>query len=95
MSYDRHNSCLCKTNRALQLSSLIYFGMEPRKYNCGPICFPKTDPEKNRSGGSSRASSNSGSQSPLNWSSMVENIFREEIGKMTECFPKETCHGMN
>ena len=74
---------------------ILAFGMEPRRYNWGPIGFPKTDPEKKRSGGSSRASSNSGSQSPLNWSHMVEKIFREEIGKMTECFPKGACHGMN
>ena len=77
-------------------NSMLTFGMEPRRYNLGTIGLPNPDQLlEGRSGGSSRASSNSGSQSPLNWSHMVENILREEIGKMTECLSKGASNGMN
>ena len=77
-------------------NSLLAFGMEPRRYNLGTTGFPETDQLLDgRSGGSSRTSSCSGSQTRLNWGSMVENIFKEEIGKMAESFHRGTCFGTN
>jgi hypothetical protein len=77
-------------------NSMLAFGMEPIRYNWSSIGLPKTDQlPVGRSGGSSRTSSCSGSQSRLNLGSMVENIFKEEIGKMAESFHRETCFGTN
>ena len=77
-------------------NSMLAFGMEPRRYNWGSIGFPNPDQLlEGRSGGSSRTSSCRGSQSRLNLGSMVENIFKEEIGKMAESFHRGTYFGTN
>ena len=64
-------------------NSFLVFGMEPKKYNWSSMGFGKTDQlRENTSGGSSRSSSNCGSKTKLDWGTMVDNIFKEEICKM-------------
>ena len=65
-------------------SSGIGFGMEPKRYNWGLNCISKTESSMMvASGGSSRSSSYYGSTTSINLGEMVENVFKEEIGKMS------------
>jgi hypothetical protein len=52
--------------------------MKPKKYNWNNYGNLWTDTS---SGGSSRASSEDGSNSQLDWSGTVEEVFREDKGK--------------
>ena len=65
-------------------SSLLSFGMVSKKYNYS--LTPGSKPDENKmdisSGGSSRNSSTTGSWSRLDWSGVVEGVFKEEIGRM-------------
>ena len=65
-------------------SSAIGFGMEPKRYNWGLNCISKTESSMQvASGGSSRSSGYYGSKTSINLGEMVENVFKEEIGKMS------------
>ena len=65
-------------------SSLLAFGMVAKKYNYIPTPGSRSDENKMdiASGCSSKNSSTTGSWSRLEWSGVVEGVFREEIGKM-------------
>ena len=69
-------------------SSLIGFSMEPKKYNWAWKGDQRMDVA---SGGSSRSSSGFGSRSHINLGNMVENVFMEEIGKMSETLQRGSC----
>ena len=73
--------------------SLLTFGMEPKTYNLGTNGFAETDISlmKTRSQGSARSSSCFGSKRRLDWGSMVDTIFKEEIEKMAESFQRGNC----
>ena len=66
-------------------TSMLAFGMVANKYKHGSTFGSEEKKmEWASSGGSSRNSSNKGSWSQLEWGARVENVFKEEIGKMTE-----------
>ena len=69
-------------------NSLIGFGMEPKKFNRAWKGDQRMDVA---SGGSSRSSSGFGSRSHINLGNMVENVFMEEIGKMSETLQRGSC----
>ena len=73
--------------------SNLTFGMEPKKYSLGTNGFAETDISlmKARSRGSDRSSSCFGYKRRLDWGSMVDKIFKEEIEKMTESFQRGNC----
>ena len=73
-------------------SSVIGFGMEPKRYNWGLNSLSKTEQAMEvTSGGSSRSSGCYGSRTSINLGEMVENIFKEEIGKMAENLQRRSC----
>ena len=78
-------------------NSLLTFGMEPKNYRWDSNTFLKSDEAKMEvsSGGSSRNSSNHGSNNRLDWGGMVESVFKEEIGNMAEGLQRGTGFGRN
>ena len=74
-------------------ASLLTFGMEPKTYDLGSNGFAETDISlmKTRSQGSDRSYSCFGSKRRLDWGSMVDTIFKEDIEKITESFQRENC----
>ena len=68
-------------------NSVLSLGMEPRKYQWG--FNAKNVPSlMNISSGSSGNSSSRGSNESMEWTGLVERVFREEIGKMAEGMKK-------
>jgi hypothetical protein len=59
--------------------------MEPKQYNWSSVGFGKTDQLRDdTSAGSSRSSSKCGSKTKLDLGKFVDNIFKEDICKMSE-----------
>ena len=77
------SSLSCSTKES-EPTSMLTFGMEPKKFNChsNPFSDAYLVNTSCHSGGSSRNSSGSGSTSQLDWGGVVENVFKEEIGMM-------------
>ena len=88
------SSC-CSSTAGSGSSSLLTFGMEAKTYRNYSNCSSRPEESKmeTSSGGSSRNSSNKGSNNQLDWSGMVESVFKEEIGKMSEKFHRGTGFG--
>ena len=81
-------------------SSMLTFGMEPKQFSChsNPFCteYLMDTSQSSHSGGSSRTSSGNGSTCSLfDWGGVVENVFKEEIGKMAQEFHWGTGFGGN
>ena len=64
-------------------NSFLSFGMEPKNYDWAIKSFAEFD---SASRGSSQSSKNNGTKRHFDWGGMVENVFKEEIGKMAESF---------
>ena len=72
-------------------NSLLTFGMEPKKHDwfSKPVTNKHSKTEV-PSGGSSRYSSNQGSNNRLDWGGVVEGVFKEEVRKMSELFQRRS-----
>ena len=77
------SSSLSCSAKGSEPNSMLTFGTVPKKFNCKLNPF-SNEYKMGASGGSSRNSSGNGSTSRLDWSEMVESVFKEEIGKMAE-----------
>eukprot|EP00092_Neocalanus_flemingeri_P076896 GFUD01095428.1.p1 GENE.GFUD01095428.1~~GFUD01095428.1.p1 ORF type:complete len:203 (-),score=49.49 GFUD01095428.1:114-701(-) len=88
-------SSISSSTRGSGPNSLLTFGMEPKKYSWDTTSSQTNGPSqiKSSSGGSSRNSSCQGSNSRLDWSGMVESVYREEIGRMADSYQRGTSSG--
>ena len=83
----------CSSTTGSGSNSVLTFGMQSKNYWQESDLLIKADENtrKMSSDSSSRMFSNHGSNSCFDWDGMVEGVFKEEIGKMTEAVQWGTC----